>query len=77
MPIGLNKHNSFKSDFIYIQGGNNVNTSSWGANQPPQQWDQPSGSNASVNVNAGNANVGQNANMWPTTSANQGRCPLL
>lgn len=72
LPIDLNKH-SFKFDCVHTQGGSNVNTSSWGANQPPQQWDQPSGSNASVNVNAANANVGQNANMWPPAGANPGR----
>lgn len=46
--------------------------SSWGSNQPPQpQWDQPSGSNAAVNVNvnATNANVGQNTTMWPSAAA--------
>lgn len=55
--------------FIEKPGGSNANTSSWGATQTPQQqWDQPSGSNAAVNVNAANANVGQNATMWPSAA---------
>lgn len=55
-----------------IKGGSNA-TSSWGSNQPQQQWDQPSGSNVAVNVNAASANVGQNATMWPPTGgANAG-----
>lgn len=50
-------------------GGSNASTSSWGATQPPQQqWDQAGGSNAAVNVNAANANVGQNATMWPSAA---------
>lgn len=50
-------------------GGSNASAGSWGATQPPQQqWDQPSGSNAAVNVNAANANVGQNATMWPSAA---------
>lgn len=50
-------------------GGSNASAGSWGATQQPQQqWDQPSGSNAAVNVNAANANVGQNATMWPSAA---------
>lgn len=58
-----------------IKGGSNANTGSWGSNQPPQQqWDQPSGSNSAVSVNAANANVGQNATMWPpATGTNPGK----
>lgn len=57
------------------KGGSNATGSSWGATQPPQQqWDQPSGSNAAVNVNAANASVGQNATMWPSAAgANPGK----
>lgn len=50
-------------------GVSQANTSSWGSNQPPQpQWDQPSGSNAAVNVNAANANVGPSTTMWPSAA---------
>lgn len=35
------------------------------SNQAAPQWNQASASNTAVNVNAANANVGQNAAMWP------------
>lgn len=58
-----------------VPGGSNASAASWGSTQPPQpQWDQPSGSNAAVNVNATNANVGQNSTMWPSaTGTNPGK----
>lgn len=76
--------NSFRSTnmsithkvIVNVSGGGNASTSTWGSAQPPQQqWDQPSGSNAAVNVNATNANVGQNATMWPSAAGtNPGKC---
>lgn len=63
---------------VNVSGGGNASTSTWGSAQPPQQqWDQPSGSNAAVNVNATNANVGQNATMWPSAAGtNPGKCSI-
>lgn len=43
------------------------------SNAPAQQWNQPSGSSATVNVNPSNSNVGQNSSMWPPAAgANPG-----
>lgn len=48
-----------------------VSSSVWAtqSSAPAQQWNQPSGSNAAVNVNTANTNVGQNSAMWPPAGA--------
>lgn len=55
-------------------GGDSANvwTGSQSNQATPQQWNQPSGSNAAVNVNAASANVGQNAAMWPPAAGSTG-----
>lgn len=45
---------------------------------PAQQWNQPTSSNAAVNVNASTANVGQNSALWPPAAgANPGMYFIL